>query len=169
MAAHLPTELFVYGTLRHDQPEHARYCRGVTGWTHARLRGRLFRLVEGYRLLVLPSAALLHRATESPEQDEVRRCALTPAALVEAEAAAVRADPEATWIDGELLSFADATLAWPPLDAWEGTSPRGDPVYARGVVPVHTGDPNQPLRAVWVYASARIPAGAVPWSPDGGL
>lgn len=166
MAVHAPTELFVYGTLRHDQPEHARYCRGVTAWTRARLRGRLYRIVEGYRLLVLPAVAILQRATDDPHADDMSRRAFSPAVIEAAAAAASRADPEATWIEGELLRFAEAAMAWPPLDAWEGTSTHGDSVYARVVVPVYPADPDQPPRAAWVYASTRVPAGAVAWPAD---
>ena len=66
------------------------------------------------------------------------------------------------WIEGELLAFAEAAVAWPPLDRWEGTSTSGDAsIYSRVVVPVHTGDVARPLVAAWVYASTRAPAGSV--------
>ncbi len=159
MGAISPTELFVYGTLRHDRPEHARYCRGVTGWRPARMRGKLFRLVEGYLLLVVPPAALLHRATREPAADEAWRRAITADGLARTAAAMERTG--ASWVEGELLAFSDATLAWPPLDRWEGTSLEGDSVYARVVVPVHTGDAAGSLIAAWVYAATRPPPGAV--------
>ncbi len=160
MGATSPTELFVYGTLRHDQPEHARYCRGVTGWRRARLRGRLFRLVEGYRLLVVPPAAILHRATHAPEVDETARRAIAARDLAQAADARDRA-AGTHWIPGELLAFADAATAWPPLDRWEGASTHRDSVYVRVVVPVAVDDPERPLVAAWVYAASRAPAGAV--------
>jgi len=160
MGATSPTELFVYGTLRHDQPEHARYCRGVTGWRPARLRGKLFRLVEGYLLLVVPPAAILHRATPEPAADEAWRRAVAVGGLARADRAMEQAG--GGWIEGELLAFAEAAVAWPPLDRWEGTSTSGDAsTYSRVVVPVHTGDVARPLVAAWVYASTRAPAGAV--------
>lgn len=154
-----PTELFVYGTLRHDQPEHARHCRGVDGWRPARLRGRLFRIAEGYLLLVLPTAAILHRATDRPEADEARRRAIARSELGRAAEALTASG--GTMLAGELLSFRDAAAAWPPLDAWEGTSSRDDPVYARVIVPVETGETDRPWIAAWVYAAVRPPAGAV--------
>lgn len=164
MGAPDPTELFVYGTLRHDQPEHARYCRGVAGWRPARLRGRLFRLVEGYLLLVLPPAAILHRATPEPGADEAWRRAVARSGLARADAVMERA-AAGGWVAGELLAFADAAAAWPPLDRWEGASMSGHSVYARVVVPVHTGDAARPLAVAWVYAATRAPVGAVGISP----
>jgi gamma-glutamylcyclotransferase (GGCT)/AIG2-like uncharacterized protein YtfP len=160
MSATSPTELFVYGTLRHDQPEHAMYCRGVSGWRPARLRGRLFRIVEGYLLLVVPPAAILHRATPEPAADEAWRRAIARAGLARADAAMENA-AGGGWVAGELLAFVDAAAAWPPLDHWEGASTSGHSVYARVVVPVHTGDAARPLAAAWVYAATRVPAGAV--------
>jgi gamma-glutamylcyclotransferase (GGCT)/AIG2-like uncharacterized protein YtfP len=165
MSAPSPTELFVYGTLRHDQPEHAMYCRGVTGWRPARLHGRLFRIVEGYLLLVLPPAGILHRATPEPEADEAWRRVITPAGLARADAAMEQA-AGGGWIDGEMLAFGDAVAAWPSLDYWEGASTSGHSVYARVVVPVHTGDPTRPLVAAWVYAATRAPVGAVEVTPS---
>lgn len=165
MDATSPTELFVYGTLRHDQPEHSRYCRGVTGWRPARLRGRLFRIVEGYLLLVVPPAAILHRATPQPAADEAWRRAVGARGVARAAEALDRA-AGSRWIAGELLAFADAAAAWPPLDHWEGASTHGSSVYARVVVPVATNDPARPLVAAWVYAATRPPAGAVELSGE---
>lgn len=167
MDVHAPTELFVYGTLRHDQPEHARYCRGVTGWREARLRGRLVRIVEGYLLLVVPPAAVLHRATADAAADEARRRALDPTALAHAAQALERAG--ISWIRGELLAFADAGVAWPPLDRWEGASLDGRGVYARVVVPVWCGHERSAPAAAWVYAATQAPAGAVDVAPGSGL
>ena len=154
------TELFVYGTLRHDQPEHARYCRGVSGWQPAQVRGRLFRLVEGYLLLVVPPGAILGRATDDAAADEGRRRALAPEAVMDA----VRALDEAggSWVSGELIAFEDAAVAWPPLDRWEGVSAGRDSVYARVVMPVRTDDPVRPWNVAWVYVATRAPTGAVP-------
>jgi gamma-glutamylcyclotransferase (GGCT)/AIG2-like uncharacterized protein YtfP len=162
-----PTELFVYGTLRHDQPEHARYCRGVTGWRRARLCGRLFRLTEGYLLLVLPSAAILHQATGDPVADETRRQVVDPASLARSAAAMQGADG-ARWIEGELLVFSDAAPAWPPLDRWEGVSPGVSSVYARLVVPVLVEDAAQSVITAWVYAATHPPVGALEVTLSGG-
>jgi hypothetical protein len=60
-----------------------------------------------------------------------------------------------------VLAIADAIAAWPSLDYWEGASTSGHSVYARVVVPVHTGDAARPLAAAWAYAATRVPAGAV--------
>lgn len=144
------TRLFVYGTLRHDQPEHALYCRGVTSWLPARVRGRLARIPEGYLLLVVPPQAILHRATAAAVADESRRKAIDDAA---ANAAAASGCGDGwTWIEGELLTLADASAAWPLLDEWEGFRPEQSTVYQRCVIPVQVGDV---MRAAWAYVTTR--------------
>ncbi len=157
--ARTETDLFVYGTLRHDQPEHARFCRGLTGWQPARARGRLFRLVEGYLLMVIQPAAILRGATGDAAADERRRRELVPEDLERAVNALEQAGE--SWISGEVLAFTDAGRTWPPLDRWEGVTPGRDSVYLRVVVPVQTDDPLHPWRPAWIYAATRAPAGAV--------
>lgn len=144
--------LFVYGTLRHDQPEHRQYCRGVTGWCPARVRGRLVRIPEGYLLLVVPSSSILLRASAESLSDEFRREKLS--GEIERAAMAANADEPWPWIEGELLTFADAAVAWPPLDEWEGFIPGRDAVYQRCVIPVEVGDAAVPA---WTYATPNVP------------
>lgn len=149
-----PTQLFVYGTLRHDQPEHAKYCRGVTGWQPARVRGQLWMLTAGYRIVTLARSAVLLNATADAAGDEMRRAALVAGQEPLAD--------DSGWIEGELLSFRDAVIAWPPLDGWEDFSPtRRTGSYARVVVPVEIGDRAHPRRiAAWMYAATEAPPGA---------
>lgn len=161
-----PTELFVYGTLRHDQPEHARYCRGVRGWQAAWLHAELWILPAGYRIVRVPAASVLFVAGADPGRDEERRAGLTPDAIA-AAAAAGAAGTNGARVEGELLRFRDAAEAWPPLDAWEEFSPgrvrRG---YARAVVPAVV--PKNSVRttvAAWAYVAMDIPPGATRVSP----
>lgn len=157
-----PTELFVYGTLRHDQPEHARYCRGVTGWWPARLRAQLWMVPAGYRLTIVPQAAVLLTATGDAEADEMHRHGL--AAEVIARAVRMQEEFAAPWIDGELLRFRDATEAWPPLDRWEEFTPGRPGTYARVVVPVMVQVNHESAAramAVWAYVATAAPAGSV--------
>lgn len=159
----MKSSLFVYGTLRHDQPEHARYCRGVTGWRPARVRGRLCRLAEGYLLLVVPREDILLPASTDAAADEHRRAALSAGWAL--HPAPSSNSPEADWIDGELLEFADATIAWPPLDKWEGFVPGRPGAYQRCVVPVAVGATDEgpaAIVAAWCYVAVEPPAGAVP-------
>lgn len=146
------TQLFVYGTLRHDQPEHARYCRGVRGWRPARVRGRLVPSPGGHRLLVVPPQAVFGWATADALADEARRRDITPEVMQQA-AAARAGDDELVWIDGELLEFADATVAWPPIDAWEDAAPGQRGLYRRGLLPVEIPGAagGQQLLAAWAY------------------
>lgn len=153
-----PTELFVYGTLRHDQPEHKKYCRGVTGWRPARLRGKLWMVPAGYRLAVVSRQAVLLAATTDAVADEARRSALAAAEMVRASS-----PDDSGWIDGELLSFRDATEAWPPLDAWEEFVPGRGGCYARAVVPVEiaaaAGETPGGM-AAWAYIATVVPDGS---------
>lgn len=146
------TQLFVYGTLRHDQPEHARFCRGLTGWEPARVRGQLTRISEGYLLLVVPDSAVLLRASTDAAADEVKRAKIDQAALAPGYGAGDAGSCD--WIEGELLTFADAAVAWPPLDEWEGFTPDGDAVYQRSVIPVSVGGA---MTAAWAYVTTELP------------
>ena len=148
-----PSQLFVYGTLRHDQPEHERYCRGVTGWRRARIRGQLWRIPEGYLLLEVPQASVLMEAADDADADEFRRLQLDVPAP---------ADGEWPWIEGEVLSFRNASEAWPPIDAWEGFVTGKSNVYPRCVVPVEILDGGGWSRDLaWAYATLRVPPASV--------
>lgn len=148
-----PTQLFVYGTLRHDRPEHHRFCRGVTGWSRARVRGRLWRIPEGYLLLEIPPTSVLLVATDDPLADEKCRVDLR---MPPAE------PTDWPWIEGELLDFRNAPEAWPPIDEWECFVPGEECVYPRCVVPVEVGDGDLwSPRLAWAYATIRVPAGSV--------
>lgn len=159
------TSLFVYGSLRHDQPEHQRYCRGVTGRQPARIRGRLFRIPEGWRLAVVPSAAMLAHATSDPAADERRRAAISTESIAHAFLA-VAGEPW-SWIEGELLTFQDAAKAWPPVDSWEGFVPGEAGVYTRSVIPVQVDDGVAAnIVSTWAYVAPVIPAGSVEITPE---
>jgi len=156
------TQLFVYGTLRHDQPEHGRFCRGVTGWRRARVRGRLWRISSGYLLLVVPPGDVLLGATSNPAADEHNRTRLAEPDEARRRAAG---DGEA-WVHGEVLSFRDAAEAWPTLDRWEDFSPDLPGAYQRCVVPVRMesrkdGEPEE-VTTAWAYVATEPPARAFP-------
>jgi gamma-glutamylcyclotransferase (GGCT)/AIG2-like uncharacterized protein YtfP len=151
-----PTELFVYGTLRHDQPEHAKYCRGVTGWKPARLRAQRWMLPQRYLLAVVPADALLLLASLDLVVDEVRRLQLSVAALAAASQAGE--SPAFPWVVGEVLFFRDAVEAWPSLDRWEEFMPGGSGAYARAVVPAEVDGEVYP---VWAYVATSAPPGSI--------
>jgi gamma-glutamylcyclotransferase (GGCT)/AIG2-like uncharacterized protein YtfP len=153
-------ELFVYGTLRHDQPENERFIPPHTPWQRARVRGRLVTIPSGYDLLVVPAAGVLGEATRDAGADEARRAAVMPDATRRAFAAMGKVDGET--IAGELLTLRDAAAAWPPIDGWEDFVPGRSGAYARLVVPVECGDESGHWRllAAWVYAATRAPAGS---------
>ncbi len=153
------TELFVYGTLRHDQPEHARFCRGVMHWRRARVRGRLWRLPSGYLLLVVPAEDARLRATSDAAADEIRRARLKPAVVDRGGSG------DASWINGEVLFFRDAALAWPPIDRWEDCTPGREGAYQRCAVPARVRAAErapETLALVWAYVATEPPPGAFP-------
>ncbi|WP_442889453.1 gamma-glutamylcyclotransferase family protein [Congregicoccus parvus] len=162
-AEHDGTELFVYGTLRHDQPEHARFCRGVVGWSRASLRGSLRRLPSGYLVLVVDPGAVLLHATGDALVDETRRRALADSVRT------LDSTGTSGWIEGEVLRFRDAAEAWPPLDRWEDFRPGVPGAYQRCVVPVRVNadvtSADQETRArmiaAWAYVASGAPAGSV--------
>ncbi len=156
-----PTQLFVYGTLRHDQPEHVKYCRGVTGWRPARLRARSWMLPAGYRIVTVSPAAVLLRATLDAAGDERRRSRITRESIGAIAAAMSAPDADWPWVDGEVLSFRDAVDAWPALDGWEEFSPARPGSYLRVVVPVLLDPAGSPVAiAAWVYGATDDPLGA---------
>lgn len=155
------TQLFVYGTLRHDCPEHHEFCRGVTGWHRAWVQGRLWRIPEGYLLLQVPPASVLLVATNDTLADEKRRAELR---------APDTETSEWPWIEGELLDFRNAAEAWPSIDEWECFVPGKKNVYPRCVVPVEVSDgDSRSSRLVWAYAATGVPPGSTPTSVRTGL
>lgn len=159
----LETELFVYGTLRHNQPEHSRLCRGVTAWRKARMRGRLVILREGYLLMIVDPRAMLREATHDVEADEHHRSEMTRRGA----ANAIAAEAKDGWVEGELLAFADAARAWPPLDEWECYKPGAGGVYRRtiAVAEIMTHSGRWERRPIWAYLASQAPAGSRPVGP----
>ena len=149
-------ELFVYGTLRHDEPEHRAYCHGVVGWTPARVRGRVYRLKEGWLLLVVPADDVIFDASADPEADEARRAASDVVECVAPHEA------QWPWVHGELLRFDHHESVWPPIDAWECFEPSQPGVYRRAVIPVVVeSEPGFPaVLPAWAYAATEVPEGA---------
>ena len=159
------TSLFVYGSLRHDQPDHGRFCRGLLGWRPARVRGRLYQIPSGYPLVAVPAAAALAHATSEPAFDEVRRRAVPTESV--ALAFMTMAGEPWYWIEGELLQRGAPARAWPPLDAWEDFVPGRSSLYARCLIPVQIEDDDGPqLAPAWAYVATATPAGSTEIPPD---
>ncbi len=55
--------LFVYGTLRSDQPEHRFHGPVSLSRSIAQVGGTLYELEEGYPLLVVPASSIIQRAS----------------------------------------------------------------------------------------------------------
>jgi len=124
----LPVTLLVYGTLMRGASAHALFCGDATDIRAARVRGRLYRLTEGYPALEVP--------------DDSVRAVASPIGLDDAKAQAnLRApgateEPAGSWVHGELIMFPDASRALPLLDDYEDCRPGdADSLYQRVLVP----------------------------------
>lgn len=150
--------LFVYGTLKRGQPNHAALCRGYLRAERAAVRGRLFALPAGYPALVVREEDVLAAGTTDP---------LADAALQERAGRRPLPEPRKPLVRGELYVFGDPARRLPELDAFEGFRPGGESLYVRVLVPVLTPSGTVPA---WAYAmpgpppeGRPLPGGA--WPP----
>jgi gamma-glutamylcyclotransferase (GGCT)/AIG2-like uncharacterized protein YtfP len=138
-----PIRLFVYGTLKRGQANHARFCANATDIAPAVTWGRLYALDRGFPTLEVPPEQILAHSADDPLAD----------AATQARWPEVRFDrPERDWdlIHGELLTFADPWRDLPPIDRLEGFRPPGHSLYCRVLVPVRSDNRTLPLPA-WTY------------------
>lgn len=142
--------IFVYGTLMSDQPEHLRFEVKAQTITPASVPGRLYRLQEGYPLLVAPSECRLLEASSDPLADWTKAEQLTLPPL--------DAD-SAPRIEGELLEIPLHPVALRSMDEWEGFEPGRLSIYQRAIVPAQAEGRALPA---WAYVSSDPPASAEP-------
>jgi gamma-glutamylcyclotransferase (GGCT)/AIG2-like uncharacterized protein YtfP len=134
--------LFVYGSLKRGQVNHAR-CADHLGAVEAAIPGRLWTLPDGWPALEVSPGLRLAMGTLDYEED---------AALSRSYARAVRTpvvEPPWRWIRGEVLTFDDPTERLPALDRFEGYDADGHSLYERWLVPVRRADGG--WMAAWTY------------------
>jgi gamma-glutamylcyclotransferase (GGCT)/AIG2-like uncharacterized protein YtfP len=129
--------LFVYGTLKHGCPAHARYCSAALRWTRSAARGRLFEHDEGYPVLVVPASSVYAIGTRDAFADA--RTLSSPAFVTRQTSAAsrpLRLNREASFILGEILEFDPRRLPLAELDEYEGFRPGQPSSFLRALIDV---------------------------------
>jgi len=141
-----PIRLFVYGTLKRGQANHARFCANATDIVPAVTWGRLYALDLGFPALEVPPALILAHGTDDP--------------LADAAAQGRRPEigferPDGDWdlVAGELMTFADPVRDLPAIDRLEGFRPGGYCLYRRVLVPIQCGSRTVPA---WSYDGAAL-------------
>ena len=162
-ASSLPWRLFVYGTLKRGERNHAPYCHDVVDVQVAAVWGRLHHLTAGYPMLEVPRRHVILLGTADYESDAARKAdldAAPPATPCQATA------PHGDWqlISGEVITLAGHGHSMRGIDALENFQPLGHGTYLRVVVPLARLD-DVPLDSpsfVWTYIApaGRIPTGA---------
>lgn len=152
--------LFVYGTLKRGQRNHAAYCRGLLSAQPAQILGRLYDLPAGYPMLAVPPEMVLALGTADLLADVRRQDEAFPAAQTGAEPWDVHTAPGAPWqlIAGELFEFADPLPALIACDALEEFQPGGGGTYDR--VLVRLAEPFGLMAWTYVAPGGQLPAGA---------
>ncbi|MEW6635654.1 MAG: gamma-glutamylcyclotransferase family protein [Actinomycetota bacterium] len=139
--------MFFYGTLKRGQPNYARFCQGALRVERASVRGRLYRLPQGYPALVAPRSDVRLLGSADPLRD-----ALEQRRLNEAQ---VRL-PGGSSVCGELFFFDDAGSLLPVLDAFEGFDPTGPSLYLRALIPALA---ESGTLLAWTYLMTETPPG----------
>jgi gamma-glutamylcyclotransferase (GGCT)/AIG2-like uncharacterized protein YtfP len=120
--------LFVYGTLLRGGAAHEAFCRDATDIRAARVRGRLYRLQEGYPALEVPDDSIRAAASLDAVEDAAVQSSM------HSEGTPGKYAGERVY--GELITFPDAASALPLLDDYEDCRPGdADSLYQRVLVP----------------------------------
>ncbi|GEM_PF-512435 len=149
--------LFVYGTLRSDQPEHRTHSPRSLSRSIASVTGTLYELEEGYPLLSVPAPSILLSASRNWLGDWNRATMIDLATVP-------GASQESTRIRGELIEIPLEPEALNKPDKWEGFSLDRPSIYQRVIVPATLEDGR--MVAAWAYVATQIPA-TVKLIPDG--
>lgn len=150
--------LFVYGTLKHGERNHDRFCRGASSAGAAMVRGRLYDLPFGFPALVVPEEDVNAVGTGDYHTD-----AKLPHSI-----GIPRSEELEGWdvVRGELLLFDDPERRLPEIDGLEGFRPGEECFYTRVLIPVTPLSGGETILA-WAYSVAegsgtRLPGGVWP-------
>ncbi len=145
--------LFAYGTLRAEEAESSRYGPKSLSVKPAKAPGRLYKLKEGYPILLVEPSIHFVTASHEWEADWELACS-----SLETDAYTFKSPPS---IEGELIEIPLEPGAFDRSDAWEGFSVGENSVYQRMVIPVTRND--RSILPAWVYGCLRVPALAKPF------
>ncbi|MDD5697875.1 MAG: gamma-glutamylcyclotransferase [Victivallaceae bacterium] len=142
------TELFVYGTLKKEFPNH-HYCHNAVNIELATICGRIYQLPPGYPALIVPPENIIAKGTGSPVRDaktQFEYNLTTPEFRI-----------QTGWqeVHGEMVVFNNPDRDVPPIDRLEGV-PR---YYERVLLPIRQA--NGIIIAAWVYIMYRVPTGSI--------
>lgn len=158
------TTLFVYGTLRRGQINHARFCRGVLDVQEARVRGLLYELPSGIPVLRVADADILAVGTSKPPADAAAQSRFS----LDCAECFVDEHTRCDWdtVHGELMVFDDPESRLPLIDRLEGFRPGGLSLYRRVLLPVACRSRVVPA---WCYVAGEsllqnvVPTGKMSW------
>ena len=135
--------VFVYGTLKRDQRNHERFCRGVLAIREATVQGRLYDLPYGFPALVVPNENVQAIGTTDYVADTEKQNRALPT---------MRAtSPGWDAVYGEIFSFDDPEERLPALDGLEGFRPGEKSFYSRVLIPATLAETGTSVM-VWAYA-----------------
>ena len=153
-----PLCLFVYGTLKHGERNHERFCRGANTIEAATVRGILYDLPLGFPALVVPKQNVRATGTRDYPGDAKLSCVVDAPSPEDLEGWDV--------VRGELLRFDNPNVRLAEIDDLEGFRPGERCFYTRVLV---AATPLRGGEAVlsWAYSVAegsgtRLPGGVWP-------
>ncbi len=141
--------LFVYGTLRSDQPEHRFHSPLSLSRSIAQVSGMLYELEEGYPLLVVPPSSILRSASRDWLNDWTQAMGAIKT---------IKSNHKSPVVKGELIEVPLSPNALSKPDQWEGFSVDRPSVYQRAIIPAIRED--GVVVPAWAYASTQIPSTA---------
>ena len=144
--------LFVYGTLRSDQPEHRTHSPRSLSRSIASVTGTLFELEEGYPLLIVPATSIVLTASRDWLRD------WNQATMFDLAAIPNPSQERSSRIWGELVEIPIEQDALTKPDRWEGFSLDQPCIYQRVIVPATLADGR--IVAAWAYVATQIPSTA---------
>lgn len=144
--------LFVYGTLRSDQPEHRSHGPISLSRSIAKVAGTLFELAEGYPILKVPHSRVILSASHDWLGDWKKATGTVSTISTNVVFA------ESSLVKGELVEIPLVPNALSKPDKWEGFNVDQTNVYQRVVIPAIKED--GALVPAWAYISTQIPKSA---------